>query len=147
MIDYVYSFFLADAQKQGLELRIEKALPDVEARIMTDQNRLTQVLSNLIKNALKFTTQGEILVGYHLIDGDLQFFVSDTGIGIEPQSIKAIFERFAQGNLMLSKRYEGAGLGLSISKALVEKMGGQIWVESEEGKGSTFFFTIPYKRV
>jgi PAS domain S-box-containing protein len=147
MIDYVYSFFLADAQKQGLELRIEKALPDVEARIMTDQNRLTQVLSNLIKNALKFTTQGEISVGYHLIDGDLHFFVSDTGIGIEPQSIKAIFERFAQGNLMLSKRYEGAGLGLSISKALVEKMGGQIWVESEEGKGSTFFFTIPYKRV
>jgi PAS domain S-box-containing protein len=147
MIDYVYSFFLADAQKQGLELRIEKALPDVEARIMTDQNRLTQVLSNLIKNALKFTTQGEISVGYHLIDDDLQFYVSDTGIGVEPQSIKAIFERFAQGNLMLSKRYEGAGLGLSISKALVEKMGGQIWVESEVGKGSTFFFTIPYKRV
>jgi signal transduction histidine kinase len=147
IVDYIHSFFLADAQKQGLQLQFQKGLSDEASQIMTDKNRLTQVLSNLIKNAMKFTTHGEIAFGYEFRDSDLQFFVRDTGVGIEPQSVQAIFERFAQGNLMLSKRYEGAGLGLSISKALVEKMGGQIWVESEVGKGSTFFFTIPYLHV
>jgi signal transduction histidine kinase len=113
--------------------------------------RLNQVLTNLIKNSLKFTKKGKIEFGYRLIDNNLEFKVSDEGIGISAEMRDKIFERFHQGDLVLTRRYEGAGLGLSISKALIDMLGGRIWVEANtdsqgEGQGSIFKFTIPYKR-
>jgi len=108
-------------------------------------------LTNLVKNAIKFTSTGSIVFGYnfnsagsHVNPALLEFFVKDTGSGIPPEQQKIIFERFRQGSELHSRNYEGAGLGLSISKAYVEMLGGKIWLESEEGKGSEFRFTIPY---
>jgi signal transduction histidine kinase len=106
------------------------------------------ILSNLVKNAIKFTKEGSIEIGCNISKTDphpeLIFYVKDTGIGIHPENMNTIFERFRQGNESNSRNYEGAGLGLSISKAYVKMLGGQIWVESEVKKGSTFYFTIPY---
>jgi PAS domain S-box-containing protein len=147
MIDQEYQFFLAEAEKKGLKLLHSKGLPDEKAIIMTDKLRLNQILTNLIKNSLKFTKKGNIEFGYQLKDNFLEFFVSDQGIGISKEIQDQVFERFNQGDIVITRRYEGAGLGLSISKALVEMLGGQIWVQGDEGKGSIFSFTIPYKTV
>ncbi|MGB9746775.1 MAG: ATP-binding protein, partial [Bacteroidales bacterium] len=98
---------------------------------------------NLLKNAIKFTAEGSIETGFEEKNNEIIVFVRDTGIGMNDQDKEQIFERFRQGENTRSNNYEGAGLGLSISKAFVEMMGGRIWVESELGKGSTFYFTIP----
>lgn len=147
VIDYEYNFFIAEANNKGLKLQNTKGLPDEKATILTDKLRLNQILTNLIKNSIKFTTKGDIEFGYSLKDGFMEFYVRDDGIGISKEMRDKIFERFHQGDLVLTRRYEGSGLGLSISKAFIEMLGGQIWVLSDEGKGSTFFFTIPYKTV
>lgn len=113
--------------------------------INVDATRLRQVLTNLIGNAVKFTTNGYVEFGYYLKHNYLEFFVKDTGIGIPIDKKEKVFDRFYQienPNKELLTR--GTGLGLAISKALVNLMGGNIWVESEEFVGSTFFFTIPY---
>jgi len=112
--------------------------------IETDKTKLTQVLSNLIKNAMKFTSAGSIDFGYHLKQKVLEFYVYDTGIGIAPEMSEIIFERFRQVDMSLARNFEGAGLGLAISKAFIMKLGGKIWVESELGKGAKFHFIIPY---
>jgi len=118
-----------------------------EAIIKTDHKKVYVILSNLIKNAIKFTKEGSIEIGYNLSTtgshSELIFYVKDTGVGIPQENMNIIFERFRQGSESNSRNYEGAGLGLSISKAYVEMLGGKIWVESEEGKGSAFYFTIP----
>jgi CheY-like chemotaxis protein len=108
----------------------------------------------LLSNALKFTHQGFIEFGYILVNNEdsykshyLQFYIKDSGIGIRKEQQEAIFERFRQAELDLSKRYGGTELGLAISKAYVELMGGKIWLNSEFGVGTTFYFTIPYKPV
>ncbi|HBB91523.1 MAG TPA: hypothetical protein DC042_07330 [Bacteroidales bacterium] len=111
--------------------------------ICTDEALLYQVLSNILLNAIKFTEAGRIDFGYKIRKADIQFFVRDTGIGISPEHYGLIFGRFMQTELTTSKTYEGAGLGLAICKGLVELLGGRIWVESEIGEGSTFFFTLP----
>ena len=117
--------------------------------IETDQIRLTQILNNLILNALKFTKKGEIKFGCKLYDNhNLLFYVKDTGIGIPSDKLDLIFMRFRQGSdSYLVREQGGSGLGLSICKGILELMKGKIWVESEMGKGSTFYFTIPYKPV
>jgi signal transduction histidine kinase len=120
-------------------------LPDEKSIIETDGTKLNQVLTNLIKNALKFTEEGSIKFGYYLKESKIEFFVSDTGPGISPDQKDLIFERFRQSSLNLTRKYEGAGLGLAISKAYVELLGGKIWIESEFGLGSTFFFELPYQ--
>jgi hypothetical protein len=99
---------------------------------------------NLVKNAIKFTQSGSIDFGYRIKDEFIEFFVKDTGTGIPPDKIRVIFERFRQGSEMHNRNYEGAGLGLAISKAFTEMLGGKIWAESTYGKGSAFYFTIPY---
>jgi CheY-like chemotaxis protein len=101
-------------------------------------------LTNLVKNAIKFTNGGSIKFGYVKKDQYLEFYVKDTGIGIPADRQEAVFDRFVQADIGDTRVFEGSGLGLSISKAFVEMLGGRIWLESEEGKGTTFFFTIPY---
>lgn len=147
--EYINSFFKPEAEQKGLKLLVKKNLPDNQSVIKTDGEKVYAVLINLVKNALKFTQQGYIELDYVLKTDTkpltLEFRVKDSGIGIRPDQINVVFERFRQGNESLSRSFEGAGLGLSISKAYVEMLGGKIWVESQLGKGSTFFFTLPYK--
>jgi len=126
--------------------------PEIEKhnlKITTDTNKLKQIIINLLENALKFTEEGSIEFGYKFIVTDeaksVLFYIKDTGIGIEQEAKNFIFERFRKVENNLGKLYRGAGLGLAISKKLVEILGGQIWVESEINIGSTFYFTLPYK--
>lgn len=142
-------FFTPEANSKGLKLSLSMKLTDEKSIIQTDHTKLAQILSNLIKNAIKFTKSGSIEFGYNsngvetLHATSLQFFVKDTGVGIPEDQIDMIFERFRQGSVSLTRAYEGAGLGLSISKAFVSMMGGKIWVESEPNNGSIFFFDLP----
>ena len=110
-----------------------------QCRIVGDKNRLMQVITNFINNAVKFTEQGSITLGYRREAGDLLFYVEDTGKGISEEHLRTVFDRFVK----LNSFAQGTGLGLSISKSIVEQMGGHIGVESEEGRGSRFWFTIP----
>ena len=143
----VYEQFFQKAKSQNIVLVFNNYLPNEESDIMTDGTKLTQILTNLINNALKFTEEGYIELGYS-VEGDyLKFFVKDTGIGIPQEKHEEIFKRFSQLNLAKNYQYRGSGLGLSISKAYVELLGGKIWIQSLPGNGSTFYFTIPYTKV
>jgi PAS domain S-box-containing protein len=133
------------AQQKRLELAYRVA-PDVPDGLLGDPTRLRQVLVNLVGNAIKFTEKGEVIVRVDLeelcsVEARLLFRVSDTGIGIESEKQRLIFEAFTQADASTTRKYGGTGLGLAISSRLVELMGGQLWVESEPGKGSTFQFT------
>jgi PAS domain S-box-containing protein len=130
--------------ENNIRIKCETGLPEDFATIMTDSDKLIKILSNLLKNAVKFTDKGEVEVGYTLKDEQLEFYVSDTGIGISPEQHSKIFERFYQVESTIARKYEGTGLGLPISKAYVELLGGKIWLKSEPGKGSVFYFTLPY---
>ncbi len=147
-IEYIYTFFKPEAEKKGIQLSILNILPHTKSVIKTDREKIYAILTNLVKNAIKYTEAGFIEIGYNLKasggDTKLEFFVKDTGIGIAKSKQKLIFDRFVQADLSLSSNYEGAGLGLSISKAYAEMLDGEIGVESEEGIGSRFYFTIPY---
>ena len=124
-----------------------KSIPFAHDNILltlTDKGKLTQILSTLLSNAVKFTHTGEITFGYTVRGNQLEFFVSDTGIGIDNNKLDLIFKRFVQADETIQVNYGGTGLGLSICKGLVDLLGGKIHVESEPGKGSTFYFTIPY---
>jgi len=112
----------------------------------TDKEKLTRVFHNLINNAIKFTHHGRIDIGYQVIDHTIIFFVKDTGIGIKPSLHQSIFERFKQAEVELANRTGGTGLGLSICKEMLNLIGGKIWIESEPGTGSNFFFSIPFKQ-
>ena len=138
------AFFKPEMNKKGLLLNCLTPLPDGESIIETDRGKLTQVLTNLIQNALKFSSSGEIDFGYNLINGSLEFYVIDTGIGIPPEMKTKIFDRFHQVDNPLTRTQEGSGLGLNISKAYVEMLGGTIRVESQVHWGSEFYFTLPY---
>ncbi len=140
----LYTFFHHEVEKKGLKLSVKNALPSVEAVVKTDQEKLFAILTNLVKNAIKYTDKGAIEFGYEKKDGHLEFFVKDTGSGIPKKRQEAIFERFVQGDVPNKRAQDGAGLGLSISKAYVEMLGGKIWVVSEVGEGASFYFTIPY---
>ncbi|MDD4492635.1 MAG: HAMP domain-containing sensor histidine kinase, partial [Bacteroidales bacterium] len=143
----VYEQFLHKAKNKNIVLVFNNYLPSVESDVMTDGTKLTQILTNLINNALKFTENGYIELGYSVEGDNLKFFVKDTGIGIPPEKHEEIFKRFSQLNLAKNYQYGGSGLGLSISKAYVELLGGKIWIHSSPGKGSTFYFTIPYTKI
>ena len=143
-IKYIHAFFKPEVEGKGMNIFFKTPLSKKEALIKTDNEKIYAILSNLVKNAIKFTNTGTIELGYERKENYLEFFVKDTGIGVSQVQKEFIFERFRQGSESLTRNYEGAGLGLSISKAYVEMLGGKIWVESEVGKGSTFYFTIPY---
>jgi PAS domain S-box-containing protein len=142
----LHDHFIPKATEKELILSFENELPDSEAFFVTDNSKLVQILTNLINNALKFTHNGEIKFGYKVKESFLEFYVSDSGIGIAPEYHSRIFDRFYQVQSIVSRIYEGTGLGLAISKAYVELLGGEIKVSSEPGTGSTFFFTIPYQK-
>lgn len=124
--------------------RIVTGLTNKDANILTDRTKLVQILSNLLDNAIKFTATGHIELGYKLKKDYLEFHVSDTGIGIPLDKHSKIFERFYQVDYSSSRPYNGTGLGLSILKSYIDLLDGNIWLESEPGEGTTFFFTIPY---
>lgn len=144
-IHYINTFFKPEAKQKGIQLNIAKELASKDTFIKTDREKLYAILTNLVKNAIKFTNGGSIEFGCEKKQGMLEFFVKDTGLGISNSQKKIIFERFRQANETISRSHEGSGLGLAISKAYVEMLGGKIWVKSEEGKGSTFYFTIPFQ--
>jgi len=130
--------------KQDITFTIHKGLKDKESNITTDNIKLRQVLQNLVSNAIKFTEQGAIEMGYNLKGNELEFYVKDTGIGIDTEMHNNIFVHFFQTEKGIEKLYEGVGLGLAICKGNIDLLKGRIWLESEPGKGSTFFFTIPF---
>jgi CheY-like chemotaxis protein/anti-sigma regulatory factor (Ser/Thr protein kinase) len=146
-IEFTYKFFKPEVEIKGLQFLLTKKLPSNEAIIKTDNEKVYGILTNLVRNAIKFTYEGSIEFGYEKKGEYLEFFVKDTGIGIPKNQKELIFDRFRQGSESHNRGYEGSGLGLSISKSYVEMLDGKIWVESEEGKGSTFYFTIPYNSV
>jgi len=143
----IYDQFGSEASGKGLLLRFEPEHDTGDAFVYTDWYKLTEVLRNLVENAMKFTHQGRIEFGYSVKDGMIEFFVSDTGTGIPSEQHRRIFSRFFQGDSSLSRIHGGTGLGLAIAKAYVELMGGQIWFTSQSGEGSVFRFTLPYERV
>ena len=170
-LDYIYTFFKPEVEGKGIKFYFKCGLSAKEAVIKTDREKIFAILTNLVKNAIKYSFGGTIEFGYELCrdkaclvsasaptstsvpapDTDkaclvstLEFFVKDNGIGIPKDRQEAIFERFIQADIGDKRAFQGAGLGLSITKAYVEMLGGRIWVESEEGEGSTFYFTIPY---
>jgi signal transduction histidine kinase/ActR/RegA family two-component response regulator len=150
-IDYIYTFFKNEVETKGLQFSYSKALPSNEAIIRTDREKLYAILINLVKNAVKYTDKGSIEFGYNkILDSGqpvVEFFVKDTGVGIPEDRHKAIFERFIQADINDLHAFQGAGLGLSISHAYVELLSGKIRLESEPGKGTVFYFTIPYNSV
>jgi len=134
------------AHRKGLEMLLDVA-PDVPERLFGDPTRLRQVLANLVGNAIKFTEHGEILVTVSVLRRSemslyLQFAVRDTGIGIAAGHHEQIFDAFVQADASTARRFGGTGLGLAISNRLVKLMDGQLWLESEPGRGSTFYFTL-----
>lgn len=139
-----YDFFHPEAKQKGLDLHFSEDLVFNEAIVKTDNQKLIQIINNLVKNALKFTNEGHIKFGYRVSKEYLEFYVNDSGLGINKNVQEIIFERFRQTDTTPENSIEGIGLGLSICKAYVTMLGGKIWVESEEGAGSTFKFTIPY---
>jgi PAS domain S-box-containing protein len=138
--------YMPKAVEKNINMAYENGLSESDALILTDRTKFNQILSNLISNAVKFTEKGNVKISYRLKDNFLEFSVSDSGIGISPEHHSRIFDRFYQVQNAMEKLYEGTGLGLAISKAYVEHLGGKIWLTSEPGKGTTFFFTIPYEK-
>jgi PAS domain S-box-containing protein len=144
-VEETLDLFAAQANQKGLDLVFDAA-PHTPNTIISDPSRLRQILTNLIANAIKFTAQGEVVVtmdsqpqeGYHLI----HFAVRDTGIGISEEGIMRLFQAFSQVDASTTRRYGGTGLGLAISRRLSHLLGGELWVESEQGVGSTFHLTI-----
>jgi signal transduction histidine kinase len=142
----LHAFFENDAivLRKGLEIRMHCDLQN-GVKITSDHMRLKQVLVNLLKNACKFTQKGSVEFGYHFDDDNLIFSVKDTGIGIAEEEKEMIFQRFMQAATSITPNEEGSGLGLTITKAIVNVMGGDIWLESTVGEGSTFYFNLPLK--
>lgn len=142
--EYLYNFFKPEVEAKKIDFSFKSSLSVAHSIIKTDKEKFLSVLTNLIKNAIKYTERGSIEFGYNLKGKFLEFYIKDTGIGIESNRQGVIFDRFIQADIEDKMAVQGAGLGLSISKAYVEILGGEIWVESEIGKGSIFYFTIPF---
>lgn len=142
----LFEQFQINAKRQHINLNLKPFLPPEENMVISDETKLVKVLTNLIGNALKFTKQGHVNFGYDVKDKEIEFSVEDTGIGIPPEMQEEIFDRFRQVETTSARQFGGSGLGLSISKAYVELLGGKMWVVSKLNNGSTFYFTIPYKK-
>jgi PAS domain S-box-containing protein len=147
--EIVIEMVVARAQEKGLALSCE-IVPDVPNKVIGDPTRLRQVIMNLLSNAIKFTASGTVSLRVErdrdlLSPTSLRFSVQDTGIGIPADTLPRVFERFTQADSSTTRRFGGSGLGLTISKRLVELMGGRIWVESKVQHGSTFSFAVPYE--
>ncbi len=146
LIDQLYSMFQANPlylqKSESIKLQYEKSGDDI--CLISDPDRLQQVFVNLIGNALKFTQTGFVRFGYEIQKQKILFHVKDSGIGIPKDKTEKIFERFTQVDNTLARKFGGSGLGLAISKGLVNLLNGEIWCESDLGKGSSFYFSVPY---
>jgi len=142
-MEYIYTFFKPEADRKKIILKLETSLTAEDAIIYSDKEKITAILVNLTNNALKFCDTGSVVFGCNMKGKVLEFFVKDTGIGIPVLRQQAVFDRFIQADISDIRAFQGAGLGLSISKAYVEMLGGSISLDSEEGRGSMFTFTIP----
>lgn len=147
VLQEIFVVFDMKAREKKLALYLDKTLDDEAAEITIDDSKLHKIIDNLLENALKFTHEGFIKMGYNVKGNQLEFYIKDTGIGINPISQEVIFERFSQEEKEMSRKVGGLGLGLSIAKANAELLGGTISVESEKGKGATFFIRIPFDPV
>ncbi len=145
VMEFYFNFFQPQAREKKIDLKLSQKLDETNGIIETDKFIFDNILTNLIGNAIKFTDQGYVEFGNFKKGEDLIFYVKDTGVGIPTERHKAIFKRFVQANLNITRPHEGSGLGLAIVKAYVKALQGNIWLESEENKGSTFYFSIPYK--
>ncbi|MBU3927556.1 MAG: response regulator, partial [Bacteroidetes bacterium] len=154
-MEELFRFFKPEADKKGIKLSLTTLLPEALNNTTTDQNKLYSILTNLIKNAIKYTDEGTIEFGCKTISSVhepmVRFYVKDTGIGIPKHRQEAIFDRFIQADITDARAFQGSGLGLAISKSYIEMLGGSIWVESipdgkSGGKGSTFYFTLPLSK-
>ncbi len=143
LIDDLYNFYKPISIDNNVDLYIEKGLDSTKSTIEIDGPKLNQVLTNLLSNAFKFTNEGSIKFGYKLINNNLEFFVKDSGIGIDKDLQNVIFDRFMQAEENYKKQTKGTGLGLAISKKFIELFNGEIWLESNEN-GTIFYFTVPY---
>ena len=139
-------FFKLEAERKGLRIGYTRELPEGTTilRMSTDKLKINQILTNLIKNALKFTNQGEVYFGYKLEKDKVIFHVRDTGIGVPVEMRDKIFGRFIQAEQSRTRNHEGAGLGLSISKAYAEMLGGNLWLDETYRNGALFYFDVPY---
>lgn len=148
LLDELHTYFTIQGHiaEKTIDFSVDKPEFKKEINVYCDSGRLSQVLVNLISNAFKFTNEGSIKLGYEINGNDIQFFVSDTGIGGLEGKSHIIFNKFTKLDESDNSQ-EGLGLGLSLSKKLVELMGGNLWYESEGSEGTTFYFTIPYKPV
>jgi hypothetical protein len=140
----LFEHYKTEAAKHNIDFWLELDNSNSQTFISTDEVKLYQVLSNLIGNAIKFTEKGYVKYGYFIKGDEIQFYVEDTGIGIHSQMHDEIFKRFRKVEITEASKYGGSGLGLSISKAYVEILGGKIWVNSKLNKGSKFYFTLPF---
>lgn len=143
-VEQLINFFKPEAERKGLKLILDNLLPVTEKNITTDRNKFDSILSNLIKNAIKFTDSGTVNVGCQSKGPVVEFYIKDTGIGVPKHRQKAIFNRFEQADIKDTRVFQGSGLGLAIAKSYVEMLGGKIWLESREREGSIFYFTIPH---
>ncbi len=146
LLNEIYDQFIHTCLTKKLELEIQISAEGGNLQINSDYVLLKKVLCHLLDNAVKFTDNGKVRYGFEVKSQDLQFFVKDTGVGINPQLYEAIFDTFTQENLSDTRGHEGSGLGLSIVKGIVKLLGGRIWVESIKGEGSSFFLTIPFEK-
>lgn len=144
-LEYLHSFFKPQADEKGLQLILNCKLPAEYAVVKTDIQKLDSIFNNLINNAIKFTDKGKIIIGCGHEKNRLVFYIQDAGIGVPEARREAIFNRFVQAEISYTRNFEGSGLGLPIAKSYIEMLGGTIWLESEEEKGSTFYFTLPFQ--
>jgi signal transduction histidine kinase len=143
IIDIVYVSLRSLAAEKGLQFTT--SIPEHLPAGYGDNRRLTQCLMNLAGNAIKFTRQGRVEIGVKLVGDDLVYHVADTGIGIPKEELENVFGEFRQVDSTVTREFGGTGLGLSITKKFVEMHGGRVWVESEYGKGCTFYFAVPVR--
>ena len=136
-------FYKSDLETKGLKLNFIKPYGDSPLLIETDEKLLKKIICKLLGNSIKFSDKGEIDLGYEINVGLLTIYVRDNGIGIQKEKLESIFNKFEQADTRLSSPYQGAGLGLSIAKAYVHILGGDIWAESEPGRGSSFYVSFP----
>ncbi|MFC2090035.1 response regulator [Bacteroidota bacterium] len=150
LVKDLYMFFKPEAEKKGVELIFNAPLPGAYEWMITDKEKIISVITNLIKNAIKYTNEGKIEFGFNPIINPenplLEFFIEDTGIGISEDAQKTVFDRFIQDNHSRKSIVEGSGLGLSIAKSYIEILNGKIWVVSRKGEGSIFRFFLPHSR-
>jgi len=142
-----YEQFKFKANSKKIDFTYKLGLEDNDALVVLDETKFLEIHSNLINNAIKFTEKGSVEYGYEIKGKYLLFYVNDTGIGIHADNHEKIFERFRQAESTIASRFGGTGLGLSISKAYVELLGGHIWLKSTPDVGTSFYFTLPYKKV